>query len=277
MRRGRVSKTALKVALVVLTLADRDDWGEPLPERTGPLTEALLLAADQPLYRGGTIRLYRSRPGRWMADRVRRTYAAVARRRSFMDRQVREALAAGASQVLVLGAGFDTLCLRLAPEHPRRRFVEIDHPGTAAAKARGLERIGWPDNLQQLPVDLGARPLSQALAELEGWDPTARTVVVAEGLLMYLSPEQCRGLFAEIARCTGDGSRVCLSHLLDLSSFHPLMLWALRWTGEPWLSSWTQAELPGAMSALGWRVRVQDRPEPRDVEGCACVERDRAG
>jgi methyltransferase (TIGR00027 family) len=274
MRSGRVSKTALKVAFITVVLGDRADWGEPVPEGSGSLSERLLIAADQPMYRGGMIRLTRSWLGRRMTDRARRTYAVLARRRSFVDLQVRDALAEGATQVLVLGAGFDTLCLRLAPQHPQVLFVETDHPATSAAKARGIELIGWPDNLVQLPVDLGATPLRQALGGLEGWDPTACTAVVAEGLLMYLSSGQIRDLFAEIAASTGSGSRVSFSHLLDLSRFSALTLFALRLLGEPWLSSWTQAELPEAMAALGWRLVDQDEVAPKALEGCACVERE---
>ncbi len=272
MKSGRVSKTALKVALITVVLADRTDWGEPLPEGSGPLAEQLLLAADQPMYRGGMLALTRSAPGRWMTDRARHAYTALARRRSFMDQQVREAIEAGATQVLVLGAGFDTLCLRLAPAHPGVRFVEIDHPATAAAKARGIEAVGAPDKLQHVPVDLGATPLREVLGELAGWDPEALTVVVAEGLLMYLTQDQIRALFGHIAASTGPGSRVAISHLRDLGQFNAFTHWSLRLVGEPWLSSWTQDELPAAMAALGWTVIAQDQPRPGDYEGCAAVE-----
>ena len=64
MRTGRVSKTALKLALITTIVSDRKDWDEPLPDGAGALSERLLLAADQPMYRAGTIRLMKSWLGR---------------------------------------------------------------------------------------------------------------------------------------------------------------------------------------------------------------------
>ena len=42
MRTGRVSKTALKLALITTIVADREDWDEPLPDGAGALSERLL-------------------------------------------------------------------------------------------------------------------------------------------------------------------------------------------------------------------------------------------
>lgn len=54
-----------------------------------------------------------------------------------MDDEVRAALAAGAIHVLVVGAGYDTLALRLAAAHPEVLFVEVDRPATLGKKRAG--------------------------------------------------------------------------------------------------------------------------------------------
>lgn len=53
-------------------------------------------------------------------------------RKRRIEAAVRKALAAGASRVVVLGAGFDTLAWRLHEEFPGVEFLEIDHPATQA-------------------------------------------------------------------------------------------------------------------------------------------------
>jgi len=275
MRTGRVSKTALKLALITTIVADREDWDEPLPDGAGALSERLLLAADQPMYRAGTIRLMKSWLGRLSTNASRTPYCGAARRRCFMDLAVLGALEHGATQVLILGAGFDTLGLRLAPRFPHVQFFEVDYPATSAAKGRGIDAVGRPANLRQIAADLGESRLRDVLDQAAGWDSQARTAVVAEGLLMYLTHDQTADLFAQLTSNIGPGSRVAFSHLLDLASHGAMTLWALRTFGEPWLSSWTHQELPAAIAALGWRVLDQSPEQPGVFEAFAVVEVDR--
>ena len=50
-------------------------------------------------------------------------FEAFAHRKAFCEKRARKGIAAGATQVLVLGAGYDTLGWRLAPEFPEDKFV----------------------------------------------------------------------------------------------------------------------------------------------------------
>ncbi len=69
-------------------------------------------------------------------------FEAFAHRKAFCERQVRDGIGAGATQILVLGAGYDTMGWRLAPEFFGVNFFEIDHPATACLKARGIKAMG---------------------------------------------------------------------------------------------------------------------------------------
>ena len=62
-------------------------------------------------------------------------------RKRFIEDSVRASLAAGCEQVVVVGAGFDTLAARLAAEFPQARFIEIDHPATQAAKRLAIAEL----------------------------------------------------------------------------------------------------------------------------------------
>ena len=115
-------------------------------------------------------------------------------RKRFIEDTVRASLAAGCEQVVVVGAGFDTLAARLAAEFPQTQFVEIDHPATQAAKRLAIDERG---NLDFIAANLAEERLQDALAGAYRRD--APSVFVIEGLLMYLTDAQIDVLFTAIA------------------------------------------------------------------------------
>ncbi len=277
MRTGRVSQTALKVGLLMISLNEKPGWAERLPKGLARLTERLILAAGIPGFGPLMIRANKSSLAVWLSDLTERTvmpgiFEGIGERKIFMNEQVRLALAAGSSQVLVVGAGFDTLCLRLAPEYPQVRFFEVDHPTTSAAKARGVRRVGQPPNLILLQADLAQTSLSELLATTESWDGESGTTAVVEGLLLYLTVNSVHDLFREIREATGAGTRVAFSYGHNLSE-HRLSNAYLEISGEPWLSSTTADELPQYLGP-GWNILVsRELGTARDLEGFALAER----
>jgi methyltransferase (TIGR00027 family) len=188
-------------------------------------------------------------------------FEAFAHRKAFCERQVREGIGAGAGQVLVLGAGYDTMGWRLAPEFAEVQFFEIDHPATARLKAKGIDAMGQRANLHLIAEDLGERQLVDVLDADEAWDSTARTVIVAEGLLMYLPPNAVGALFAQCAAICGAGSRIAFTYIGTRSDGRPdagpwtrLVLWILRISGEPWLWSIRADELGLFLKEHNWTI-----------------------
>jgi len=114
-------------------------------------------------------------------------------RKRWIEEAVRGALDRGCRQVVILGAGFDTLAARLAPQFPAVQFIEVDHPATQAPKRAAVQH----GNLQFVAADLARIPLAQALSA-STHKAGERSVFVLEGLLMYLSAEQVSALFAAI-------------------------------------------------------------------------------
>ncbi len=272
MKPGRVSRTALNVAASMVTLGAKPGWRERLPAGLPELSEALLLASGAFPFSERALRLSQRPWAVRLASLGERfqpgAFEGLGRRKIFMDEQVQAAIAAGASQVLVLGAGFDTLCLRLAPEYPDVSFLEVDHPDTARAKQRAVNQLGCPDNMVMLSANLARRRLSKVLTECGAWETEAMSVFVAEGLLYYLPPEAVRQLFSEIRSSTGTGSRVAFSHLFDLYRYR-LARAALYLEGEPWLSASEPEELESYLGP-GWEI-LTTAPERgrRELEGLA--------
>jgi methyltransferase (TIGR00027 family) len=186
-------------------------------------------------------------------------FEAFAHRKAFCERQVRDGIGAGATQILVLGAGYDTMGWRLAPDFSEVNFYEIDHPATARLKAKGIDALGPRDNLFLIAEDLGKQKLSDVLKANGSWDQSARTVIVAEGLLMYLPPKAVLDLFGQCAVSTGVGSRIAFSYIPtgadgrpDAGRWTGLMLWLQKIAGEPWTWSIQPEALGLFLKKSGW-------------------------
>ncbi|MBL7226292.1 MAG: SAM-dependent methyltransferase [Desulfobacteraceae bacterium] len=261
MRQDKPSRTAYKVALNVVTLGAKPGMDRFLPPGIVQATEKLLVASGATGAR--TVRWSRSQrmvsvyeAFDWMLPGQ---FEAFAHRKAFCERQVRDGIGAGATQILVLGAGYDTMGWRLAPEFPGVNFFEIDHPATARLKAKGIDAMGQRDNLYLLAEDLGKRKLADVLKTHESWDQSARTVIVAEGLVMYLPPEAVRDLFCQCAVIAGVGSRIAFTYIPigadgrpDAGRWTGLMLWLQKVVGEPWTWSIRPEELGLFLEESGW-------------------------
>jgi len=275
-KQGRISQTALKVALALITLSVKDDWAQRLPAGLVEVSERLLLASGSPGY---GPRLMRASRQRWMVrvyqiqDRLMPgQWEGFGHRKIFMQQQVERAIEEGTRQILVLGAGFDTLCLRLAPKHPEVRFFELDHPATSAAKARGVALEGRPANMVQIAADLGERPLSKVLSQDGRWDASQRSLLLAEGLFLYLDDEEVRGLLREAAACTAAGSRIAFSHRIP--DQRRLLRMILRGVAEPFKSAVRSDDLPEHVRGTGWSmISDVDEDPAHGIERYGIAER----
>lgn len=275
MRKDKPSRTALKVALVVVTLGAKPGIAKVLPPGIVQASQEVLLASGAVGPR--TIRWAGSRRAvsvyeafDWMLPGQ---FEAFAYRKAFFERQVREGIGAGATQVLVLGAGYDTLGWRLAPEFTEVSFFEIDHPATARLKSKGIASLGKRKNLCLIAEDLGKRRLVDVLKDNASWSQNARTVILAEGLVMYLLPEAVLSLFCQCAEIVSEGSRFAFSYIptgvdgrLDAGRWTGLMLWLQKAVGEPWCWSIRPEELDSFLEDAGWE-NAPELVEPSGMHG----------
>jgi methyltransferase (TIGR00027 family) len=184
-------------------------------------------------------------------------------RKRFIEDAVRRALADGYRQVVVLGAGLDTLSLRLHREFPEVAFVEVDHPASQAAKRRLLP-VPPGENLRFVPLDLATPDLeSQLRAAIED-EP--RTVFVAEGLTMYLPEAAVRSLFAILVHVAPATHLVFTALSLtpagvpDFRHAHGIVHWWLAHRRESFRWGVRPADVPAFLDSLGLRLRTQAGP-----------------
>jgi len=276
-KQGRISQTALKVALGFVTLNVKDDWAGRLPPGLVEVSERLLVASGSPGYGPRLMRLCKQP---WMLRvyqiqdflLIPGQFEAFGHRKIFMQQQVEGAIKHGARQVLVMGAGFDTLCLRLAPQHSDVQFFEVDHPATSAAKARGVALEGQPANMIQIAADLGEQALSKVLSEDGRWQVSVPSVIQAEGLFQYLTDDEVRGLLRDTAACTSPGSRFAFSHAI--SGVRKLLSFQLHLIGESWKSVVRSEDLPEYIEGTGWTmISDVDTESAHGIERYAVAER----
>lgn len=151
-----------------------------------------------------------------------------------IDELVRGAIRGGCTQLVLLGAGYDTRATRL-PEAASTSVFEVDHPATQARKREALGAASA--NVRYVPIDFERDPLLRALTDA-GVDPRKRSCVVWEGVFSYLSAEAIDLTLAALVEACAPGSVIVLTYVdqrvLDESSPRP-QAWiaAVRDVAEP--------------------------------------------
>lgn len=272
MKADRPSLTARVIARGVVLVAEDPRVRELLPPDTAELNAKVLLEAG--VLKPWTLRLYRKGWFRRLAHWVVRNTATgqmitVPIRKRFMDDEARRAIAGGARQLLVVGAGFDTLALRIAEQFPDVPCFEIDHAATQRAKRAAIEsmRISRP-NLHLVAVDLASTSLPDALRRAPGWRNDVVTVVTAEGVLCYLDASDVARLLEGVRLSTGPGSTLLLTHMrtdergeLFCGKNARFMRAALEAVGEPLKWGIRQDALAGFLRAHGYTLERSPTPE----------------
>lgn len=256
MKENRASETAKLIALATVRLdADPARRGLVAP---GAAELSRLFLEEHPLDRW-LARAMSTAAGRWFWERVERlSWPGIGehfwRRKRWLEKRVRERLAAGDGRVLVAGAGFDTLALRLAPEFPAVEFVELDHPATQRLKLRTLRAAGRevPANLRFSSQNLvgGALPAGLCPEDLA-------TTIVAEGLLMYLPEPAVRAFLQSVAALPALQVRLLFSFMNAEYPLDRVVAARLKVRGEPLLWSLQPAGMSAFLESAGLRLIEQ--------------------
>jgi len=125
---------------------------------------------------------------------------------------VRQEIAGGIPQIVIIGAGYDSRAYRIEGIRNARAF-EVDQEETQEVKKAILTQIfgSLPSHVTYLPRDLRIVSLIPALAGA-GFDRSRKALFVMEGLLYYLPPPLVDSLFGEIARDAAPGSRILFDY-----------------------------------------------------------------
>jgi len=247
MKEDQVSYTAYLVLQGLLLRASQPSYQNLVPAETQAACRQILATSKQgqkclsqlknPLFRQLLPILERiSVPG---------LFLHYAMRKNFIESTIHQAIAEGVTQVINLGAGFDTLAWRLHTHYPSINFIEIDHPATSVQKAKALLEH-TPPNFHLLTVDFNENHVKHALERCPAFTKSRPSIFICEGVLMYLPESDVVRLFAEIKQLTGSGTRFIFSSL-DLDSAGSNTSWLfklyLRLKGEPLIWNLQRAKM----------------------------------
>jgi methyltransferase (TIGR00027 family) len=121
-------------------------------------------------------------------------------RTRFIDEAMARAVADGATQVVILGAGYDSHAYRCQTVLAGVRVFEVDRPATQAVKKQRVNEVlgGPPPNLTYVPIDFQHEDLAEVL-QRHGYDPAQRTFFILEGVTMYLEEDAVRSTLRFVA------------------------------------------------------------------------------
>jgi methyltransferase (TIGR00027 family) len=114
-----------------------------------------------------------------------------------VDQYIERQLAAGVDTVLNLAAGLDARPYRMALP-ATLRWIEVDLPELLSYKEQTLAGEQPRCVVQRVPLDLSDVPKRRALFAQIGAS-SKRVLVISEGLLVYLSPEEVGVLATDLA------------------------------------------------------------------------------
>lgn len=207
-RKDQVSSTALLIAAAMVLLRQDAETSALVSPTTAELGERVL--GSYSLATKGLRWSIQQRAISPLAEWIERlTIPGILRhyalRKKCLADLARAALDRGASQTVVLGAGFDGCALELAREYRQARFWEIDHTATQRWKARILGENGSA-HVELIPADLSQAALPAKALFATHFDPEASTFWIAEGILMYLPEKVVQALIGAIQSLTTTGA-----------------------------------------------------------------------
>ena len=191
----------------------------------------------------------------------------MAVRTKFFDDFFTTAGDAGIRQAVILAAGLDSRAYRL--DWPAGTVVyEIDQPEVIAAKTGTMAQIGATPTCERRTVAIDLREDWPAALRAAGFDPSAPTAWIAEGLLIYLPPEAQDKLFDNITALSAPGSRLA-------TEFHTDHGAGMRERGAAMSERWRGAGLDLNLTDLWYQGERTSVVEHLDANGWNTTARPR--
>ena len=187
-----------------------------------------------------------------------RVSAYFACRHRFSEDRMQAALDRGVRQVVLLGAGLDTLALREPDIATRVRFIEIDHPDSQRWKLDRLRALGFTTaGVQYVPVDFSSQDVGKEL-EAAGVRMNQPTFFAWLGVTQYIA-ERAAMATLSLAGQHASSSEIVFDVIVPFEDLSPDELQissaaraASQERGEPWISFYRPEEMAPHLLGLGF-------------------------
>ena len=248
MQEGKPSATARRVAM---RRAAHQMFDHPLV-----LVDPIAI----PILGAGAAEQIRAERGIWQTRASRYSRAFMAVRSRFAEDELARAIAGGANQYVILGAGLDTFAYRNPYAAGSLRVFEVDFPATQAWKRKRLREggIAIPDSLTFAPVDFERQSLADGLAAA-GFDRGRISFFSWLGVTMYLTPEAMDATLSFLASLPA-GSGLVFDYAVPRESldwvgriFFDRIASRVAAAGEPFRLFFDPGTLAKKLTATGFR------------------------
>ncbi len=182
-------------------------------------------------------------------------------RAAYTEGALKNAMADGAVQYVILGAGLDTFAFREKEFLSENKVFEADHPLTQTDKINRVTRAGWeiPENLTFVPVDFAKDSLTEQLISND-FDNQVKAFFSWLGVTYYLSVGQIDKTLADLSKLCAKGSALVFDYP-DENFFcsaerrvqNTVMM--AKAGGEPMRSSFSQSVLEELLKKHGFEIK----------------------
>lgn len=140
-------------------------------------------------------------------------YQFMLARTAFFDGLFKQALEEGVSQIVLLGAGYDTRALRFIGQNSSQRVFELDIATTQNRKRKILAKAGLdiPASVSMSPIDFNRESLDQVLTGA-GFDLSRSSLFLWEGVSYYLAAEAMAATLEFVAGCPNPETRIAFDY-----------------------------------------------------------------
>jgi methyltransferase (TIGR00027 family) len=196
----------------------------------------------------------------------------VITRTRYAEDALRTAVGRGIRQYVLIGAGFDSFCLRRPDFAHGIEIFEIDHPATQTLKVSRIEACGisLPPTVHFVAADLSKQSVAQALAGLS-FDSAQLAFFSWLGVTMYLTRDANLATMRSVALCSPPGSELAFTYmeaarLQSPSAAFEEMQKQVSALGEPFLSGFDPGTIAADMARCGLELI-------EDLSGAAALAR----
>lgn len=150
--------------------------------------------------------------------RIQSMVNGMAVRTKYFDDYFIDATGGGVRQVVILASGLDSRAFRL-PWPAGTVVYEIDQPRVIEFKSNTLADVGAEPTASRRTIPFDLRADWPAALKAAGFDTTAPTAWLAEGLLIYLPPDAQDRLFDNITALSAPGSTIATEFVPGIVDF----------------------------------------------------------
>lgn len=151
-------------------------------------------------------------------ERVQTMIGGMAMRTKFFDEYFAASAATGIRQVVILATGLDSRAYRLAWPSGTVAY-EVDQPAVIEFKTSTLADLEATPTATIRTVGIDLRDDWPTALRSAGFDPSAPTAWLAEGLLIYLPPEAQDRLLDTITELSAGGSTIATESVPGLADY----------------------------------------------------------